>query len=238
MKGLLYAAMLMPAIALASPTVQQVESAIQRHNYVEAEAMLEQVVKENPDSAKAHYYLGQIYNINGDTNSGKAEISQYYAMTPKSVVVAPTPKTSAPQKADDSIGFIGFMFWFTIILCAIFLILFNHEHIAQAWRNFKKWIYNRFNAEDIAKAANKRTSEVLAKCNEAKRTCRSSMTMLKVNGLQDTEIYDAFKELYDSSVDAIECLVKGDTTNINSMEAMLRDVDTWCRRLDDEMRKI
>ena len=238
MKHLLCAALISPAIAFAAPSVTQVESAIQDHRYVEAEAMLEQVVKEHPDSAKAHYYLGQVYNINGQLETGKQEIAKYYAMkSQREVVTGPIPNvTPTPVAAPSDSGFTWF-FPIVFIMIIIFVIaLINFKEIGKLFIKLKQNLHNHFNADQIAKETAKVNSELLAKCMSAKKTCRSNMTMLKVNGLQESELYDAFAELYQSCIDAIECLTKGGEFNTNGIKQMLADVDTSCYKLDTEMK--
>ena len=234
MKRLLYAGLLLPAIALATPTVQQVESAIQSHRYVDAEVMLEQVTRDNPDSAKAHYYLGQIYNINGQPVDGKNEIAKYYAMQPKLPPVVTTPSIPAQEHKPDT-SILWFMLYILLFVGITFTVITYGGDISKKWKVLKQWLYNCFYADRIAKELDKRNSALLTKCIAAKKGCRSSMTMLKVNGLQDTEIYDAFNELHQACVDAIECLTKGGDFDITGIETMLRDIETWNHRLDTEM---
>ncbi len=46
--------------ALALPTPKEIESAVSAGHYAQAESMLREVLQEKPQSAKAHYELGQV----------------------------------------------------------------------------------------------------------------------------------------------------------------------------------
>ncbi len=47
-------------LALALPTPKEIESAVNAGHYTQAESMLREVLQEKPQSAKAHYELGQV----------------------------------------------------------------------------------------------------------------------------------------------------------------------------------
>lgn len=47
-------------VALALPTPKDIESAVSAGNLTQAESMLREVIQEKPQSAKAHYELGQV----------------------------------------------------------------------------------------------------------------------------------------------------------------------------------
>jgi hypothetical protein len=48
------------AVAFALPTPKDIESAVNAGNLTQAESMLREVIQEKPQSAKAHYELGQV----------------------------------------------------------------------------------------------------------------------------------------------------------------------------------
>ena len=48
------------AAALALPTPKDIESAVNAGHLTQAESMLREVIQEKPQSAKAHYELGQV----------------------------------------------------------------------------------------------------------------------------------------------------------------------------------
>lgn len=52
--------LLSAALAWALPTPKDIESAVQAGQYTQAEAMLREVLQDKPQSAKAHYELGQV----------------------------------------------------------------------------------------------------------------------------------------------------------------------------------
>ena len=57
MAGLLLA---VSALALALPTPKDIETAVREGHMAQAESMLREVIQEKPQSAKAHYELGQV----------------------------------------------------------------------------------------------------------------------------------------------------------------------------------
>jgi len=48
------------SLALALPSPKDIESAVNAGNLSQAESMLRDVIQEKPQSAKAHYELGQV----------------------------------------------------------------------------------------------------------------------------------------------------------------------------------
>ena len=52
--------LLSAALAWALPSPKDIESAVQAGHYTQAESMLREVIQEKPQSAKAHYELGQV----------------------------------------------------------------------------------------------------------------------------------------------------------------------------------
>jgi tetratricopeptide (TPR) repeat protein len=54
--------MLFTTSAWALPSPQDVGKAVEAGNYAEAESMAKEVLTSKPDSAKAHYLLGEVYN--------------------------------------------------------------------------------------------------------------------------------------------------------------------------------
>ena len=69
-------------LALALPTAKDVEAAVQAGQYAQAEAMLHEVIQAKPDSAKAHYELGQILNREGRTYEARAELQKAQSLDP------------------------------------------------------------------------------------------------------------------------------------------------------------
>ena len=51
---------LLTSMAFALPAPKEIEQAVQAGNYQQAETMVREVLREKPESAKAHYELGQI----------------------------------------------------------------------------------------------------------------------------------------------------------------------------------
>ena len=58
--GLILVAITASSLAWALPTPQDIEAAVNSGKLAQAESMLREVIKEKPNSAKAHYELGQV----------------------------------------------------------------------------------------------------------------------------------------------------------------------------------
>lgn len=208
--------MLMSSIAIAAPSVDEVESLIKNKQYSQAEVALESVVAEQPQSAKAHYYLGQIYKINGNTADAKAEMKQYYNFRKE------TPKIS--QESHAPVITSSFLLGMGLILFGLALIVVGIFHIDE----IKKFIHLKWNAKDIAKKQQQRKDALLRRCNSAKSKARSAISLLKVHGMQQTNSFSEMNEYSNAITDAIECLVKDADCQLRSIESMLNDFDcSW-----------
>lgn len=55
----------LPALAATEPTMHEVYTAAQEGRYIEAQSMMDQVLKAHPDSAKAHYVQAELFARQG-----------------------------------------------------------------------------------------------------------------------------------------------------------------------------
>lgn len=102
------------AMAFAIPKPSEVKAAVASGDYVRAETMLKEVMKEKP-SARAHYDLGQVYTFQGKHNLALNEYRQAQVMDPSlkfassaneftkklataQAMVAPPPKVVVAQE--------------------------------------------------------------------------------------------------------------------------------------------
>lgn len=69
------------AMAFAIPKPSEVKAAVASGDYMRAETMLKEVMKEKP-SARAHYDLGQVYTLQGKHNLALNEYRQAQALDP------------------------------------------------------------------------------------------------------------------------------------------------------------
>lgn len=84
------------AVALALPTPKDIESAVSAGNLTQAESMLREVIQEKPQSAKAHYELGQV--LARATRYGDAQTE-----LKKAKELDPTLKfAGSPEKFNDT----------------------------------------------------------------------------------------------------------------------------------------
>lgn len=81
--ALIGAALCFSALAsAASPTEQQVQAALSRGDYADAQQMLAQVVQAHPDSARAHYLYAQVLDRNGQAADAVAQLDLAHQADP------------------------------------------------------------------------------------------------------------------------------------------------------------
>ena len=84
-KSLLLAAALTfsAGMALALPSPKDIENAVNAGQFAQAESMLNEVIREKPTSAKAHYELGQVLNREGRVFEARGELQKAQTLDPK-----------------------------------------------------------------------------------------------------------------------------------------------------------
>lgn len=83
------------AVAFALPAPKDIEQAVQAGNYTQAETLLREVLREKPDSAKAHYELGQVL-------ARQSRPSEAHAALVRAKEIDPALKfTNQPEKFKD-----------------------------------------------------------------------------------------------------------------------------------------
>lgn len=80
----------MPALAWAIPSPSEIGLAVSSGNLMSAESMAKEVLAAKPDSAKGHYLLGEIYNLERNYSGAYKELSRA-AELDKSLSFASTP---------------------------------------------------------------------------------------------------------------------------------------------------
>lgn len=65
---------LLSSVALALPAPKDIEAAVKSGQLSQAETMLHEVIKEKPNSAKAHYELGQVLAREGRNHDARQEL--------------------------------------------------------------------------------------------------------------------------------------------------------------------
>jgi tetratricopeptide (TPR) repeat protein len=73
----------------AAPAVKDIEAVIQRGDFAAAEQMLDEVLREKPESAKAHYFQAQVQARRLDYRSALAHLEQARALDPKLAFAVP-----------------------------------------------------------------------------------------------------------------------------------------------------
>ncbi|MDE2305453.1 MAG: tetratricopeptide repeat protein [Gammaproteobacteria bacterium] len=71
-----------PAFAANDPTVQQIYRAAESGQLTQAQSMIEQVLRDHPNSAKAHYVAAELAAREGRRASARAEFDRAQALAP------------------------------------------------------------------------------------------------------------------------------------------------------------
>ena len=69
--------------AAEDPSAHQIYEAVQAGNLVQAQQMITQVLKDHPDSARAHYIAAEVDAKSGDLNAARQQLTQARAIDPK-----------------------------------------------------------------------------------------------------------------------------------------------------------
>lgn len=83
------------SLALALPSPKDIESAVTAGNFSQAESMLREVIQEKPQSAKAHYELGQVLARQSRYADAQQALSKAKAIDPSLKFAA------SPEKFND-----------------------------------------------------------------------------------------------------------------------------------------
>lgn len=92
------ALVLAATMALALPAPTDIAAAVNSGHLAQAEAMLQEVIKEKPGSAKAHYELGQVLARQGRNSEAKQELLEAQRLAPS------LKFTGDPQHFKDLLG--------------------------------------------------------------------------------------------------------------------------------------
>lgn len=95
---------LIASTAFAAPTVEQVYAAAHAGRLNEADSMIREVLKENPDSAKAHYVHAQILAAKRDNTGARAELEQAEKLAPGLPFAKPGAVSDLRAKIGASTG--------------------------------------------------------------------------------------------------------------------------------------
>jgi len=71
-----------PVLAAADPTIAQVYEAVRAGHIAEAQQMMSEVLRDHPQSAKAHYVAAEVYSRGGDAAKARQELSAAQALAP------------------------------------------------------------------------------------------------------------------------------------------------------------
>jgi hypothetical protein len=120
------------ATAYALPSLEDVEHAVHRNDYVTAESMTREVVAAQPNAAKPHYILAEILAHEGKLNEARAQAAQAKQLDPAIRFTTPekferfeaelngnkpVPRASAePRKAAESSGGGSSFLWVVLIV--------------------------------------------------------------------------------------------------------------------------
>ena len=74
MKKFLILILIFVGISFSLPTPSDIAKEVNAGHYHKAELLLKEVISKDPNSAKAHYMLSQVYYLDGDINKAKQEL--------------------------------------------------------------------------------------------------------------------------------------------------------------------
>src|SRR5579864_8369520 len=78
-----------PVLAQADPTMHQIYETAQSGNLTQAQHMMDQVLRDHPQSAKAHYVAAELYAREGNLASARQELSTAQTLEPGLPFVRP-----------------------------------------------------------------------------------------------------------------------------------------------------
>jgi hypothetical protein len=121
----------MTSVAFAAPSVDDVYAAARAGRLGEADAMIREVLKEKPDSAKAHYVHAQILAAMRDNGGARTELAQAERLAPglpfaRSAAVAELQakigSKSAPAAASGQFSWAPIVLIGIVVLAVFFII--------------------------------------------------------------------------------------------------------------------
>lgn len=78
-----------PVFADADPTVQQIYDATKAGQLAKAQEMIEQVLRDHPQSAKAHYVAAEVYSREGKSTAARGELQRAEQIDPSNAFAKP-----------------------------------------------------------------------------------------------------------------------------------------------------
>ncbi|HEY6484700.1 MAG TPA: tetratricopeptide repeat protein [Steroidobacteraceae bacterium] len=91
-----------PALAQADPTLQQIYGAAQTGHLAQAQQMMNQVLRDHPQSAKAHYVAAELYAREGNFPSARQELSTAQTLEPGLAFARPESVQSLERELANS----------------------------------------------------------------------------------------------------------------------------------------
>jgi hypothetical protein len=92
------------ALALAEPTLDQVYAATRTGHLAEAQAMMQDVLKQHPNSAKAHYVDAEVLARSGNFDAARSELAMAEKLEPGLAFASPTAVQSLRQELSGRPG--------------------------------------------------------------------------------------------------------------------------------------
>ena len=196
--------------AFANVTVEQAETAMHaaeqdKSKLPDAENILRQAVKENPDSYKANFYLSQVLQL---TKKPDAEVVKKKAENIKS-----------EQRMN---AFMSFMLGIFLSICIVVGIFFG-------WNKYRA----RLEEEERRQELEKLSSAYSRKFVDAQRELWNIVIHLEMCGVKfNNKIYNDINELKSSICDIVERITEGHYWSKREAENLLEEVTNcinYCR---------
>lgn len=208
---ILLCAALVGSTAFAAQAPNEIESLIKSGKYTEAETALIQVVKDNPESYKAHNYLQQIYAKNGKANEARLE-----ALKANSI----KEKKEAEGRAKVMSIALTILGGVALLILAIF---------GYNWREQRKIQEAKDRAEKKMKEETRRS--LLTQAMQAKGDIEDSILILKSKNVKG-QLMDDFIDIKKKSLDAIEILSEKGDYEEEAIVSFLRDAADGVRHVN------
>ena len=131
--------------AAAEPTLHDVSQAVNGGDYVEAQHLMDNVLKRHPDSARAHFVEAQILVREGHTSSAESELAAAERLNPTLTIARPSAVTElreaiarsrAPVQAPRGVSpHSNFLITAVLAAAAVFLgmVLFFKSRTRASW---------------------------------------------------------------------------------------------------------
>jgi Tetratricopeptide repeat. len=217
------------SLALALPTPSDIAKEVQAGHYHKAEELLKEVLQKDPNSAKAHYMLSQVYYIEGKYNKALNELNIAKKLDPSESFAHKGYLTNYERDLEKSVKvkkgtFGGAMIFFLIggllIAGAVFLYISNK-------------LTNK-NKEDIKTKLMQELTLYLENIEKVKTKLSIDLVSLKDDDPAKKDLSDRLNELSEIKQKMIDLLQKLKNNEIQDIEGSY----IYFENLKDKLKEV